>query len=163
MAGVDVRPASREEEDACADLYESVANERRWILGEPPVNRTRLAAHLRRLTDADDADLLVAEDDGVIVGWMSLRFEDAATVGLGMGVAEPRRGRGVGTALVTSAIEWAESAGAGRLRLEVFTHNDRAIALYRRMGFSDGETQVGRYPRQSGEVFDALVMIRLIQ
>jgi putative acetyltransferase len=162
MARINVRPASREEEEACADLYESVATEGRWILAEPPVNRTGIAAHLRRLTDADDADLLVAEADGVIVGWISLTLEDAATVTLGMGVAEPWRGRGVGTALVTSAIEWAESAGAERMRLEVFTHNDRAIALYRRMGFHDEETQVGRYPRQSGEVWDALVMVRSI-
>jgi L-phenylalanine/L-methionine N-acetyltransferase len=114
------------------------------------------------LTDADDADLLIAEADGVIVGWISLTFEDAATVTLGMGVAEPWRGRGVGTALVTSAIEWAESAGAERMRLEVFTHNDRAIALYRRMGFHDEETLIGRYPRQSGEVWDALFMVRSI-
>ena len=126
----------REEEEACADLYESVATERRWILAEPPVNRTGLAAHLRRLTDGEDADLLVAEADGVIVGWISLTFEDAATVTLGMGVAEPWRGRGVGTALVTSAIEWAKSAGAERMRLEVFTHNDRAYRAVSADGLS---------------------------
>jgi len=98
----------------------------------------------------------------VIVGWISLSFEAADTVTLGMGVAEPWRGRGIGTALVKTAIEWAEAAGADRMRLEVFTHNDRAIALYRGMGFHDEETQVGRYPRQSGEVWDALVMVRPI-
>jgi [ribosomal protein S18]-alanine N-acetyltransferase len=160
MAEVDVRPASREEVDACAGLYEAVATERRWILAEPPIDRGRLEALLRRIIDADDAALLVAELDGRVIGWTIVDFVDAATVTLGMGVAEAWRRRGVGSALMASAIDWATAKHAEQMRLEVFPHNDAAIALYRRLGFRVEETQVGRFLRQSGEVWDALVMVR---
>ncbi len=162
MAGVDVRQASHEDIDACIELYGLVADERRWIGAEPPIDRGKLEAHLRRFIDADDAALVVAELDGGVIGWTVLSFVDAATVTLGMGVAKPWRGRGVGSALMASAIDWATAKGAEQMRVEVFPHNDAAIALYRRLGFRDEEILVGQFPRQSGEVWDAIVMVRPI-
>jgi len=159
MAALDVRQASYEDIDACIELYESVADERRWIGAEPPIDRGRLEAHLRRFIDAADAALVVAASDGGVIGWSVLRFVDAATVTLGMGVAKPWRGRGVGAAIMASAIDWATANTAERIRLEVFPHNDAAIALYRRLGFRDEEMLLGQFPRQSGEVWDAIVMV----
>jgi ribosomal protein S18 acetylase RimI-like enzyme len=162
MAGVDVRQASHDDIDACMDLYASVAGERRWIGAEPPIDRGKLEAHLQRLIDADDAALVVAEIDRRVIGWTVLSFVDAATVTLGMGVAKPWRGRRVGAALVAFAIEWATANSARQMRLEVFPSNDAAIALYRRLGFRDEEILVGQFPRRSGEVWDAIVMVRPI-
>jgi ribosomal protein S18 acetylase RimI-like enzyme len=162
MTGVDVRHASHDDVDAGIALYESVADERRWIGAEPPIDRGKLEAHLRRFVDADDAAFLVAELDGGVIGWTVLSFVDVATVTLGMGVAKPCRGRGVGSALMASAFDWATAQGAERMRLEVFPHNDAAIALYRTLGFRDEEILVGQFPRQSGEVWDAIVMVKTI-
>ena len=63
---------------------------------------------------------------------------------------------------MASAIDWATAHGAERVRLEVFPHNDAAIALYRGLGFRDVEILVGEFPRQSGEVWDAIVMVKSI-
>jgi ribosomal-protein-alanine N-acetyltransferase len=157
---ITIRDARPEDEEAWIDLYESVAAERRWIGGEPPINRTEMASTMRRLSAADDAALVLGECDGVVVAWINLFFLDESTVTLGMGVAASHRGRGIGSALVTTAIDWAHTKGATRLWLEVFPHNEAARALYRSMGFQESETLVGRYPRQSGEVWDAVVMVR---
>src|SRR5215210_4924280 len=44
-------------------------------------------------------------------------------------------GRGVGSALLAAAIEKAREDGLHKLALEVFPHNEAAIALYRKFGF----------------------------
>jgi putative acetyltransferase len=58
-------------------------------------------------------------------------------VELVVNVAKPWRGRGVGTALITRAVEWAKRGGViRRIELKVFTRNTTAIRLYERLGFA---------------------------
>jgi ribosomal protein S18 acetylase RimI-like enzyme len=52
-----------------------------------------------------------------------------------MGILSEYRGMGIGTRLVTAAIEDALSKGITRIELDVYASNTRAIALYRKMGF----------------------------
>ena len=78
---------------------------------------------------------LIACAHGQIVGEVRI---DASWMGfgeIGMMVAADWRGRGVGTALVAAAVEWARAHGLHKLALSVFPHNDAAIALYRKFGF----------------------------
>jgi len=75
-----------------------------------------------------------------------------------MAVARPWRGRGVGSALVAAAIEKARAEGLHKLSLEVFPHNDAAIALYRKFGFVEEGRRVKHYRRASGELWDSVVM-----
>ena len=67
-----------------------------------------------------------------------------------MAVARPWRGRGVGSALLATAIEKAHGEGLHKLSLEVFPHNDAAIALYRKFGFVEEGRRVKHYRRASG-------------
>jgi ribosomal protein S18 acetylase RimI-like enzyme len=75
-----------------------------------------------------------------------------------MAVARPWRGRGVGSALLAAAIEKARSEGLHKLSLEVFPHNDAAIALYRKFGFAEEGRRVKHYRRANGERWDSIVM-----
>ena len=68
------------------------------------------------------------------------------------------RGRGIGSALLAAAIEKARGEGLHKLSLEVFPHNDAAIALYRKFGFVDEGRRVKHYRRSSGELWDSIVM-----
>jgi len=52
-----------------------------------------------------------------------------------IGITAPRRGVGLGRALLGGAIEAARAAGADRLCLEVFAANRSALALYESSGF----------------------------
>lgn len=56
---------------------------------------------------------------------------------IGMMVAADWRGRGIGKALVAAAIEWARGHGLHKLSLSVFPHNEAAIALYLKFGFTE--------------------------
>ena len=77
---------------------------------------------------------------------------------IGMAVTRPWRGRGVGSALVKTAIEWAREQGLHKLSLSVFPHNTAAIALYRKFGFVDEGRRIKHYRRSSGELWDSIDM-----
>lgn len=51
-------------------------------------------------------------------------------------LAEPWRGRGIGTEALEFAAEWCRERGMEALRLEVWTANASAIRLYQRAGFT---------------------------
>lgn len=53
----------------------------------------------------------------------------------GLAVAEGWRGRGLGSALLEALAAEARARGYARLRLDVADQNDRARALYERLGF----------------------------
>lgn len=53
----------------------------------------------------------------------------------GIFVSEHARGLGIGSALLGAIVRKAEDDGLGRVRLDVIDTNERAKALYERMGF----------------------------
>jgi putative acetyltransferase len=112
------------------------------------------------------AIMLVAEVDGAIVGELSLKaissrraVSHVAT--LGMSVAQAWRGKGVGRALLTDALEWAPSAGIKRIELYVYVRNAPAIALYEKLGFTV-EGRRRNFIREGDTYLDDLVMARLL-
>ncbi len=101
---------------------------------------------------------MVAVAEGVIVGEVHV---DPSWMGfgeIGMMVAADWRGRGVGTALVAAAVEWARARGLHKLALSVFPHNDVAIALYRKFGFVEEGRLVQHVRRADGELWDLIEM-----
>ena len=75
-----------------------------------------------------------------------------------MAVAREWRGRGIGSALMHAAIDWARGSGLHKLSLSVFAHNTAAIAVYRKFGFVEEGRRVKQYRRSSGELWDAIDM-----
>jgi ribosomal protein S18 acetylase RimI-like enzyme len=61
--------------------------------------------------------------------------KNAHTAQLGVAVRKDARGLGLGTALMKAGIGWARSVGVRKLTLGVFASNDRAVRLYRGLGF----------------------------
>ena len=80
---------------------------------------------------------------------------------LGIGIAEEWQGRGLGRTLIARLLDWADNwAGVLRVELTVHADNDRAIALYRSMGFAE-EGRHRAYALKGGRYVDALFMARL--
>jgi RimJ/RimL family protein N-acetyltransferase len=77
---------------------------------------------------------------------------------LGMLVAAGWRGRGVGSALVAAGLAWAREAGAHKVALQVWPHNQAAVALYEKFGFQREGLLRRHYRRRNGELWDAVVM-----
>jgi len=122
----------------------------------------------RRFEELPKADALhlVAVRAGVVVGSAGLHPADRVrrrhVAMLGISVALPAHGQGIGTALMQALCDYADGwAGIQRIELNVFSDNARAIALYQRFDFRLEGTHVG-YAMRHGVFADSLSMARLI-
>lgn len=129
-----------------SDAWRSVGEERRY---------------LRALKRYPDAAVYVAEDDGRLVGRLSLARDPHPAshhvADLGILVAATHRGRGIGRALLEQAAAWARDAGVSKIELHVFPWNEPALRLYERFGF-EREGLRRRHYRRDGEYVDAILM-----
>lgn len=107
----------------------------------------------------------VAEVDGKVIGQLSLDLDQSLrrrhVASFGMGVKQEFQGKGVGSKLLTSAIDVAENwLNVERLELTVYTDNESAIALYKKHGFViEGESK--KYAFRNGQYVDAYQMARV--
>ncbi len=114
---------------------------------------------------ADDY-MLVAEVNGKVVGNLGLHVVSRSprrrhAGGLGMSVHDDWQRRGVGSALMTAAIDIADNwLNYRRLELTVYTDNAAALALYRKFGFVIEGTHKD-YAFRDGRYIDAYAMARL--
>jgi RimJ/RimL family protein N-acetyltransferase len=149
-----VRLARPEDGRRLAELFAAVAEERDGIATEPPVDVDARTEQFARSTDGT----ILAVAAGDLVGSLHVEANRFGVGELAMAVALPWRGHGVGSALLTAAIEKARGEGLHKLSLEVFPHNDAAIALYRKFGFVEEGLRVKHYRRASGELWDSIIM-----
>lgn len=111
--------------------------------------------------ESPDKALYVAAAAGAgVVGYIFVSVAPYGVADVGMAVLQEWRGKGLGAALLTSAIDWAEEAGAHKMALEVWPHNEAAIALYRKAGFVEEGRKRRHYRRANGELWDAVLMGR---
>jgi len=105
--------------------------------------------------------LTVAEIDGASGGFaLSRVIADEAELLL-LAVKPECRRRGLGRALLRSAIAESQARGAARIHLEVRAGND-AVALYRLAGFEKVGQRRDYYRGFSGKLFDAITYRKLI-
>jgi RimJ/RimL family protein N-acetyltransferase len=115
---------------------------------------------------AKNSICLIAEVSGQIVGEINCkggkRQATHHSALLGISVDQAWRNQGIGSALMTQAIDWAKGTGiVTRLELQVYARNSRAIWLYEKFGFQvEGQRRQVIY--QNGEYLDDLVMALLL-
>jgi RimJ/RimL family protein N-acetyltransferase len=152
-----VRPAEDGDRRALALLLAAVAGERDGIATEPPIDIDEREANWRL------DGTMVAVTAGEVVGRLHVQQSAHGFGEIGMMVAADWRGRGVETALVAAAIEWARGRGMHKLSLSVFPHNEAAIALYRKFGFEEEGYRRKHMRSASGELWDLIEMGLLLE
>jgi len=117
--------------------------------------------YLRAIKRFPHAVVFVAEAEGQIVARLSIaRDQHPASyhvADLGLMVASDHRRRGVGRALLKTAVSWARENGIRKLELHVFPHNEPAIRLYEEFGFEREGFRKAHY-RRAGQYVDAILM-----
>lgn len=109
----------------------------------------------RKVLDAPEANILaagghilIALSGADVVGACALLKVDAESFELAkMAVAPRAQGMGIGRQLGEAAIALARVHGARKLYLESNTKLERAIALYRRLGFTERPARCSSYTR----------------
>jgi RimJ/RimL family protein N-acetyltransferase len=157
---VAIRPAAPSDLERVVDMLWSVASEGRWLGTEVPFDREARQAGLADFILRDDATLLVAEvaEDHLLVGSLNIEVARYGVANVGMLLLDGWRGRGIGTALLRTGLEWAQNRGAHKAALEVWPDNEAALALYRRAGFVEEGRKRRHYRRANGELWDAIIM-----
>ena len=136
---------------------------------QPVVGDARDNDLIQKGIDQDDADYLLAELNGQVVGFINVqrathpkypmfRPHDFAMIENAV-VDKPYRGKGIGRALFAAAIEWAKEYGLRHVQTTVWHENTEAREFYLDQGFrpmtvrleldteGDAEAETGGYHR----------------
>ena len=117
------------------------ADERRFIQVEHP--EAGYGRYLVSILDDPDSLVLVAEDDGRVIGYVYVALEGTSWKDLrgpcgyvhDLYVDHRARGRGAGRALMSAGIEWMRSQGRTQVVLLTEMQNEHAKRLFSSLGF----------------------------
>lgn len=126
-----------------------------------------LAHWQKRLAEMPESTHALVACDGAnrAIGYGALiqapQKRRAHTASLALVVHEDWQGKGVGRQLMGALLDYADDwLGLTRLELHVYADNERAIALYRQLGFEE-EGRLRADSFRDGEYVDGLLMARL--
>jgi len=163
---VNIRTATDADASALRDYAEALFSEDLpGIFRREPPTLEEEAEFIRSHLERENATLLLAEEDGQIVGILGFighqRAEESHSGEFGISVAREYRGRGIGTALIEALIAWAPKHGVSRIECYSWSNNPGSARLYRRMGFVE-EGRLRQAIMRDGEAIDALLLARLL-
>ncbi|MBR1841768.1 MAG: GNAT family N-acetyltransferase [Oscillospiraceae bacterium] len=163
-----VRSALEEDAEEIVRLFKACREETDFLLSyneesklTPDMEREIIAG----MNSSERSALLVIECGGVIAGTAGFsevrdRIKLRHRASFGVNVLRDYWGRGLGRALVEAVIDCVKEARYEQLELEAVAENERAVGLYKSLGF----TEYGRNPRgfrtRSGE-YQELIEMRM--
>lgn len=158
-----IRSAAPEDAPAITEIYNQGIAERRATFETEP---RRIEAVQVRLTDQQRFPMLVADENGTVVGWAGLssyrpRACYAGIAEFSIYLDRNARGRGIGRRLLESLIEAARERGFWKLVSRIFPFNTASRSLCRSCGFRE----VGVYEKHArldGQWMDVVIVERLI-
>lgn len=121
-----ILPAGDADEAQLVALWERTGLVRPW---NDPVQ------DLRRARDGATSEVLVAADDGPVVGSAMVGLDGHRGWLYYLAVEPSRQGTGLGRALVAAAEAWLAARGAPKAQLMVRSGNDAVLGFYERLGY----------------------------
>jgi len=157
----------RSAEPSDADAFYEIFSCKRAYFGTLQLPYPSLETWRKRLSDSPDGHYnLVAVVEGKVVGSLGLgtfpnRPRKKHVGNIGMGIHDEWQGKGIGSALMSAALEMADNwLNLTRLELEVYTDNEPAIRLYEKFGFErEGTKRKDAF--RDGQYVDSYLMARL--
>ncbi|WP_100489324.1 GNAT family N-acetyltransferase [Sporolactobacillus pectinivorans] len=139
-----IREAVKEDASEMFSYLNKIGTESNFLtfrfVEELQLNIVKLEKSIESIYKRNNAINLVAELNGEIVG--NLKFSGGTKVRVahtgefGITVLKNYGGRGIGTKLLSTFIEWSKSSRVIRkINLRVRTDNEKAIHLYKKFGF----------------------------
>lgn len=121
---------------------------------------------LQSRSDSEDETELIALVGNAVagsagIGRVGSKYKLRHRASFGISIDKEYWGLGIGRALTEGCIECARKAGYTQLELDVAADNERALTLYRSIGFTEyGRNPLGFRSRISG--WQELVLMRLV-
>lgn len=96
---------------------------------------------IEKINATENALTWLALEDEKVVGCLNIRPDTLSrlkhSASIGVSVRKAYRGQGIGKALMNKAIAFFEESTLHRLELTVVRENDRAVTLYKKLGFEE--------------------------
>ncbi len=137
-----LRNATEDDAQMLLDYLKVTCGETRFLLKEPEEITLTLEQEkdfIRKGNESETSTMILGFLDGEYVGNCSLmgksliRHKHRASMGIAL--FQKFTGLGIGTVMIEKLIEIAKKKGYEQLELEVVANNERAICLYKKMGF----------------------------
>lgn len=129
-----ITPGVEGEVDALVDFYDEYPSRDR-SMSLPPLTRPQVESWVDRLVDRGQS--ILAFHDGELVGHVAYMPTDKDEPELIAFIASEYQDRGLGTELCRQAMAYAAEDDHSALRLHVDADNERALAVYRSLGFTE--------------------------
>ncbi len=165
-----IREATPEDAEELLRMMQIVGKETDYlVMDEKGMGLTpaALAIEIDYLRESMNNLLLVAIMDEAIIGTVSVKAAEQYRIShvgeIGISVLKAYWGMGLGTMLLEEALFWARENGVlFRLELDVQARNDRAVHLYKKLGFQIEATMKRGARKDNGEFLDVYRMSLLI-
>ena len=139
---VELRRASAGDAEALLALKLELDRESSFMMLEPDERATTVGEaedDLRAILARRNSVVLVAETADELVGYAEASGgefrRNGHTASVVIGLRRSHSGKGIGRRLLTELDIWAQANGVSRLELTVMTHNERALGLYKSLGY----------------------------
>lgn len=123
-------------------LCKQLDEETQFMMLEPGERTTTIAEQAQRIQQLlanNHGTILLAEKNGCLVGYVAGERgsynRNRHKADIVIGILLTHAGQGLGARLLVALEQWAHSIKLHKLELTVMAHNDRAIKLYKKMGF----------------------------
>lgn len=162
-----LRNATEADAQMMIDYLRRVCGETKFLLKEPDEITMTLEqeyAFIKRYNEAENNLLLLGFVDGQYAGNCSFAAfgpkRNRHRVNLGIALVQEFTGMGLGRFMMEQMIEAAKNKGIEQIELEVVANNERAIALYKAMGFEIYGTLPDNMKYSDGTYADCHWMMR---
>jgi RimJ/RimL family protein N-acetyltransferase len=166
-----IRNVKLEDAEVLLDIGRAVISEGEYFIAvSEEVEKTSIHVEKERIQgilDNTKETLIVAEVNGAVVGSIEFRSQTrkrlSHTGSVSMSIRKNYRGKGIGKALLKALLEWAEENPLiEKVSLGVFSTNQRAISLYKQMGFVEEGRLIREYKLNNGEYMDDVLMYKFV-
>ncbi|MGG1614651.1 GNAT family N-acetyltransferase [Paenibacillus sp. FSL K6-2441] len=139
---IEIREIRVDDAERFLKLCLQLDQETKFMLYEPGERTTTAEEQRERIQSILSevgSTILVAEDQGQLVGYLAVFGGQAnRTKHVGyivVGITQAYSGKGIGTRLFQAAEAWRAQTELTKFELTVMLPNERAVALYKKMGF----------------------------
>ena len=166
-----IRSARSEDAPLLKDLREATAAETHFLAREPedgPFNLERMKGFLDSF-EASKTDFMInaflgdqiVGDLGVFMVRPHLKYMHRGY--LGMSIRQKYTGMGLGSYMMSLAIEQAKLNGFEQLELGVYSDNERARHLYEKSGFKEYGINPRAFKLLDGTYRDEIIMVNIFE
>jgi len=142
MADVKIRPATRDDLPRLTEIYNYYLINTPITFDLEPVTVEQRVRWFEEHAGAKRHRLLVAEDDGLVVGWAGTGpFRDRAaydtSVEMTIYCADDAKRHGIGAMMYRALLDALKNEDINRLLAGITIPNEASIKLHRKFGFTD--------------------------